>query len=448
MKIDRQTLRDLEVIPGAPHAGSLTAHLDRTSTTGGGRVWKHRLSHPLKSIEEVREVQAALQFMISQRRLFADLPTEGEINAVDRYLRSNFATITSTSGVAFWIEATWVRARYPDLYRAAVEGGLSLGLVWRRMTRIAEGLRSAPALLARMAKEIQAFADDEGTGELIKYVQRGDTGSWGQVLAADRIARHEARGSVGRILQLAHELDALRSMALATEDLGFCFPDLHTDRGALEVRGMWHPFLEAAVANDLSFGPTGRLIFLTGPNMAGKTTYVKACGITILLAHVGMGVPARACSLGFMERLVCAIRTEDSLWHGVSYFQAEARRVRSIAEWLAIEERTVVLVDELFRGTNVKDAGDATEAVIRGFRRAPHSFFVISSHLIEVAPRIESLPGVGFQQFAAEVVAGGLSFSYRAREGVSSQRLGMEVLRGQGVLEALQGIGRSTHPVR
>jgi DNA mismatch repair protein MutS len=443
MKVDRQTFRDLDVTPGSRRTGDLLTYLDRTSTQGGARLWKERLAHPLRSLEETRDVQDALRFILSHEQLFAGLPTDREIHAVDRYLHSNFATISSTVSPARWIEAIWVRFRYPAWYWAASEGAMALGIVWQRMSRLAEGLEGAPELLARVSVEIESFADSETPGELFEYIERGGSGLWSRAPAMDRLAREEMRRSLVRLLDLVYELDALRSMATVSKELGLCFPELQADSGGMEVRGMWHPFIESPVANDVSFTPADRLMFLTGPNMAGKTTYLKACGIVVLLAHVGMGVPARACRLPFLDRLVCAIRTEDSVRHGISYFQAEARRVQNVAEWITRDERSVVLVDELFRGTNVKDAADATEAVIRGFTRASSSHFMISSHLIEVAARIEALPGMLFQQFEAGVEGGNLTFSYRATEGISDQRLGMEVLREQGVLEALDGIGTS-----
>ncbi|MEX2531047.1 MAG: hypothetical protein WD960_09770 [Gemmatimonadota bacterium] len=443
MKVDNQTLRDLEVLATGSHTGTLLAHLDRTRTKGGGRAWKRRLTRPFSGVEEIRDVQNALRFMLSNRDLFEGLPTETEIEAVDRHLHSNFATVRSTHRPFLMVESAWVRVRYPQLYRGAIAGRSALGILWRRMARVAKGLGNAPRLLSGIAEEIGSVGEPEVIGALIGYENGRGWTAWSRALAADRLAREGMRAPLARLLEVAHELDALRSMAEVTEELGFCLPEFREGDPRPEIEGMWHPFLEHPVPNDMRFGARGRAIFLTGPNMAGKSTHLKASGIIVLLAHVGMGVPARSCALGLMDRLVCAVRTEDSLLRGVSYFEAEARRVRSIAEWITVDPRSMVIVDEPFRGTNTKDAADATEAVLRAFCRSPHGCFLISSHLVEIATRIRDLPGVVLQQFEANAEGGVLEFPYRLRDGVSEQRLGMQVLRDQGVLAALERIGRT-----
>jgi DNA mismatch repair protein MutS len=138
--------------------------------------------------------------------------------------------------------------------------------------------------------------------------------------------------------------------------------------------------------------------------------------------------------------MVTAIRIEDSLRDGISYFQAEARRVRDMARPLADGLRCLIIADELFRGTNVRDACDASLTVLRTLAAAPHGRAIVASHLTEVAADLVPIAGSRLMRFEADLREDRLSFDYRLGHGVSAQRLGMMVLRREGVLDALDAI--------
>jgi hypothetical protein len=121
----------------------------------------------------------------------------------------------------------------------------------------------------------------------------GELRSW-QIMRIDRTLRYDHRAAVDRIVRLVFEIDALVGMADATVQHGFVMPEAHEGLTAIDARGLFHPFLDDPVPNDLRVDQTQRLLFLTGPNMAGKTTYLRASGIALYLAHLGMGVPARS----------------------------------------------------------------------------------------------------------------------------------------------------------
>jgi DNA mismatch repair protein MutS len=438
VKVDNQTLRDLEVLPDASTSATLVDRLDRTVTRGGRSVLARRLRSPLTSPEEIHEVQAALRFLCDEHRRALPLPEEHEIAAVVRYVDSNLGTLRSLRGPRSWWEAVSVRVRYPQHYEAAMKGGGLVRSFMARMERIQKSLEEGPTLLSRFAVQIEESTSTPALKEGILSVREGWVGHG--ILRSDRLLRGEAREEIRKLVVLVHELDALLSMARAGTELGFSLPEFTSGSQVFRFDGLWHPFLDDPVANDLVLETEERVIFLTGPNMAGKTTYLKACGVAVLLAHCGMGVPARKASIPPLARLITAVRTEDNLWEGVSYFQAEARRVRSILDEVAGGGPCLVIVDELFRGTNVKDAFDATTAVLRGFAKIRDSRFLVASHLTEVAEELKDLRSVLLRHFEASSVNGKVAFSYRVAPGLSSQRLGMEVLRREGVLEALEAL--------
>jgi DNA mismatch repair ATPase MutS len=169
-----------------------------------------------------------------------------------------------------------------------------------------------------------------------------------------------------------------------------------------------------------------------------QSVYLKAAGIATYLAQLGMGVPARRFRLTPFACLFSGINTTDNVRLGQSYFFAEVRRVREITDLLAQGTHALVLFDEMFKGTNLKDASDACLAVLSGFAACQNSAFMVASHIAELAAGIENLEGVQFVQFGAEIHGGTAAFDYRVRPGVSQQRLGMLILEREGVLTRLR----------
>jgi DNA mismatch repair ATPase MutS len=205
------------------------------------------------------------------------------------------------------------------------------------------------------------------------------------------------------------------------------------------AEGLVHPLVRNAVANPVELDQRRRVLFLTGPNMAGKTTYLRAFATALYLAHLGMGVPAQRFRFVPAERLFSSISLSDDLRSGISYFRAEALRVKAIAEAVAEGRRVVALMDEPFKGTNVKDALDASLAILERLAAREDCLFMFSSHLIELSERLSVVDRIDCRYFEAEEGEGRLRFEYLLRSGVSSQRLGMRVLREEGIFELLDG---------
>ena len=253
----------------------------------------------------------------------------------------------------------------------------------------------------------------------------------------DRMLRFKEREAVERMLELLYQLDALVAMADATERYGFVMPKLVEGPLHVVAEGLFNPFVEEPVGNPVRLDQQRRMLFLTGPNMAGKTTYLRSCGAAAYIAHLGMGVPALSFRFSPCERMFSSITVTDSVRGGISFFRAEALRVKAIAEAVAEDRRVIALMDEPFKGTNIKDAPDASLGVLARFAGREGSLFLISSHLIELGDRLQALGQVDCRHFEASEDEGRLRFDYELRNGVSSQRLGMRVLREEGIFELL-----------
>jgi DNA mismatch repair ATPase MutS len=226
------------------------------------------------------------------------------------------------------------------------------------------------------------------------------------------------------------------SIGVATAENGWSYPTTGT---RLQARGLVHPFLRGdGVSNDIDLNDAVRVCFVTGPNMAGKSTFLKAVAIALLLGHIGCGVPARSMEFRPVGTLFSSVQIADNLSAGESFYLAEVRRIRSLAAALREHGSLVAVIDEPFRGTNVHDAAEATLAVISRLLEHDGALVFVASHLAEIVPAFVNDRRVRLLHFAADVSSDEPAFDYRLREGISTQRLGMVLLKREGVLELLE----------
>lgn len=364
---------------------------------------------------------------------------------VEHYVESSITALDYPNRLFLWLDSWWVRYLHPDLFRQ-VSAALSLAqMLAQHAAALSESLESldVPSVLEGWRADLTQCLNTPALAKL-RASQAVHRLSPPKVLSLDRLLRTDEFAPLRRFAALVYQVDALRSLALATRNRGLRFPEiLDEGRQRMEAEGLYHPLLENPVENPLQIHPDGRLVFLTGPNMAGKSTYLKAAGVAVYLAQLGMGVPARSLRLTPFQCLFSGINTTDNLRLGQSYFYREVRRVREVTDVLSEGASAFVLFDEMFKGTNLKDASDACLAVLSGFSACETSAFMVASHMAELAAGIEKLGGVQFLHFGAKLQGRKPAFDYQVRSGVSEQRPGMLILEREGVLSRLQQLQAS-----
>jgi DNA mismatch repair protein MutS len=226
------------------------------------------------------------------------------------------------------------------------------------------------------------------------------------------------------------------SLAVATTEHEWSYP---TPSSRLNARGLRHPFLgPPGVPYDIQLSDQVRVCFVTGANMAGKSTFLRTVAMSMLLAHVGCGVPAESLEFPAVRMIFSSLKVSENLGAGESFYLAEVRRIRALAMALHQGGSVIAVLDEPLRGTNVHDAVEATLAIITRLAAHPAALVFIASHLAEVVPAIVDDPRVRLLHFAADLTNDQPRFDFRLREGVSAQRLGMTLLRQERVLDLLE----------
>lgn len=239
------------------------------------------------------------------------------------------------------------------------------------------------------------------------------------------------------------ELEAYAALAtLAHDNPCWIHPRLD-DSSVVEARALAHPLLPpmTRVANDVTIGPTGTFLLVTGSNMAGKSTLLRSVGLNVVLAQVGAPVCATAFSMPRV-RLRTSIQIRDAIESGLSLFMAELVRLRAIVEAARSPEgpRLLYLADEMLHGTNADDRRIAVASVIGHLLRAG-AIGAVATHdtaLVQDPSMAAAARPIHFVEQYQESSGGPvMSFDYRARPGISTSRNALELL-------ALMGLGSAS----
>ncbi len=436
LELDADTQKDLELFQSQGGGTSLFDFYNRCVTRGGSRVFRHRMQQPFAEADDIHKAQDAVVFIQSRREEFRKIPFY-ITSRVERYQRDPLMFITQKNALHFVLGST--RLKLFDAYHyRRIHRGVQYSCLFIRSIReflsLPEML-SPPGELAAVVKEMKHLLEDTGLARVPEHELRG--GRFLAVLRLDQTFRIFDKEAVLRLMHLTYELDALISMADASAAHNYVMPELLQSDLEMHAQDLVYPQITAAVANTIVLNQDSRLLFLTGPNMAGKTTFLRAVATALYLGHLGMGVPASRFAFQPVERLFSSLSVSDNVHTGTSYFLAEVLRIKAVASAIAAGHSVIAIMDEPFKGTNVKDALEASLTVMQGLESKPDCLFLFSSHLIELDEQFGADRSIKRCYFEARESTESLEFDYVLQQGVSSQRLGMRVLGDQGVLKLL-----------
>ncbi len=439
MVIDADTLRDLEVMtPSVPRGRTLLDLVDRTRTRAGREHLRRRLITGPPSAAAVTALQRAHQILAADSGTYRTIFDRAGADGVERYLNSNWQHPDSRSGLTTLVRSVWPSGWYRQYLQEVTDGQERVVGLLREAATLGRRLSlTDAAVLQQMAASLDSTLETPEAQELLRIGRRRSAAA---LVAFDRLARGTGKPVLTRIVDLWGSLEAMWSLGVATDEHRWSYPRFGSQ---FDVRGLVHPFLsERAVANDLTLDESVRVCFVTGPNMAGKSTFLKAVALAVLLAHAGCGVPASSMVLASHGAVFSSVNIVDNVNTGESFYLAEVRRIAALARSLHDNGSVLAVVDEPFRGTNVHDAAEATVAIVTRLAAHPSALVFIASHLGEIVPSFGDDRRIGLFNFAADLSGHQPRFDYQLRDGVSMQRLGMVLLNQEGVLDQLEASAR------
>ena len=229
-------------------------------------------------------------------------------------------------------------------------------------------------------------------------------------------------------------LDGLNAFAQAAARFDYRAPEL-VDEPVIEITGGRHPVVErqvdAFISNDTRFAPTRRMLLVTGPNMGGKSTYMRQVALIVLLAHCGAFVPAASCRLGPIDAIFTRIGASDDLASGRSTFMVEMTEAAAILN--GATDRSLVLMDEIGRGTSTFDGMALAYSIAKHLLDRNQSYALFSTHYFELTRLGHDTPECANVHLGAVEHGHSIVFLHAVQDGPASQSYGIEVAALAGI---------------
>lgn len=419
LNTDKQTMRDLS-IQNMMHGERLISSLYlKTQTKKGKYLMQYWIENPLSDIEQIRKRQRAIEW-----NNLPELPLdEEELDFLEYYL--DYREQLSCKGAFISSINKINRLVISDPSRYVIERGVSL--VVKMLVKINDLQKNPPESPPTLIKEFvdlirESFDFPELKNILEQYAESKVISAYA-VDCYDYWFRQERLGVIKKILDVIYQLDVLRTAHAIAVKRAYCCCPVMTKTMDLSVSDFWHPFLQDEQKNDWTM-LTGNISMFTGSNMAGKSTTLKALTTIIWLAHCGLPIPVKSMVCPVYEGIYTSINLPDSLRDGRSHFMAEVLRIKEVLQQAQLKKRCLVVLDEMFRGTNAQDAFEASVAVNKLLKEYTSCHFLISTHIIEYAKYFESDLSCCFYYMESEISNNRFSCSHRLKIGISESRVG------------------------
>ena len=436
--IDKQTSLDLNIFPQTNGDLSVFNYYNQTKTKGGRDALENMMRTPLNDLDEINSRISTISFITNNHFTF-ELKKE-LIDFIEYYLRQDVPILKNNSIDSFF---SWIsdKIKPSNRYYVISKGLEYLKIHIRLLSDFLSKINSKdiPCFFQLFKNEISEINTIPDFEYFLK--QKGEKLSFRQISRYDHLFRKKEKERIERILNLTYLLEAYISIALTAKNNKLAFPVfIESTNLSLKINAIFHPFIENPVKNDVDSIQNKNLCFVSGANMAGKSTFLKSVGLCVYLSHLGFPVPASSMETTVFNGLYTTINMSDNINKGYSHYYSEVKRVKDIALMLKEKKRLFVIFDELFRGTNVKDAYDGTLLITNGFAQIKDSLFYISSHIVEVGQELEKLDKVSFKCFESKLQGEQPIYNYKLIDGISSERLGLVILKNEGILEIIDEI--------
>ncbi len=255
---------------------------------------------------------------------------------------------------------------------------------------------------------------------------------------------------LGPLQQTAHgiaELDVINNFSERAYTLGLIKPEM-TDAPGIHIDAGRHPVIEqiipdSFIANSTELTPEQSMIILTGPNMGGKSTYMRQCALIVLLAHTGSFVPARQASIGPVDKIFTRIGASDDLATGRSTFMVEMSETAYILQNATSE--SLVLIDEIGRGTSTYD-GMALAWACAEYLAKIGAYTLFATHYFEITDFSKAKPQIKNAHFSAVRHEDELVFLYKLQPGAVDQSFGIDVAKLAGLPQEV--IHQASHTLK
>ena len=436
MQIDKISFNDISIFH--PEEEFSIFHKLNFTRTVGGREWLRKFfTEPYNDLQKISGTQQVIRTFMEHVKEWPQDISNGTILVIEKFLDYALDPISEAPASFNNLSYPWLHGEDYSMLKYSIPHFADFFRGAKKIAELLEDL-DLPISIRIYIDRLEGLLKEEPLRKLAEP-EKGKILHRGQFLYFGYHLRGRYKSGILDLIDIYGRLDAWYSMAVAVKTYDLCFPQfLEQEKPLVDAVGLYHILLPQPVAYDLRMDPHNNFLFLTGANMAGKSTLIKAVGSAVFLAHIGMGVPASNMKLTLFDGLLSNINVADNIAKGESYFYNEVQRVKNTVQKITDGKKWLVLIDELFKGTNVQDAMKCSLTVIRGLIKIPNSLFILSTHLYEIGEELKSYPNISFRYFETMVDDDQLKFSYQLKEGISNDRIGYVILKREKVVEMLE----------
>lgn len=438
METDRTTLNDLSIFNNEDEF-SVFNKLNLTRTTGGREKLRRIFNNSLGDIDSIKNVQRTLQLILEKHEQWPLSISNGSVMMIYKFYETSIDEPPARPSV---LSAYFYKVLHgPDFSLIKYSIGHAFDFIKAMNEIIATFLTDDAPLNLKILLQKANILIEKHQLQIVLRKEKATDLSHTEMLSFAHFIRYKYKHNFFDLIDIYSQLDAWYGMATAVKEFNLSFPAfISSDHPVLKAKKLYHILLNDPVSYDVELNQKHNFIFLTGANMAGKSTFIKAVGSSAFLAHLGMGVPAQSMELSLFDGLLSNINVVDNIVKGESYFYNEVQRIKNTILKISDGRKWLILIDELFKGTNVQDAMKCSTVVIEGLIKIKDSLFILSTHLYEISEDLKNYPNIDFKYFETEVTNEKLYFNYQLRDGVSNDRLGYLILKNEKVIELLEGL--------
>ena len=436
LDVDRQTLNDLALFQKSQNQRSIFNLFNNTKTFGGKEKLEEMFNNPLTYPDQIKKRLEVLEYI--QNVNFKFNTDKNTCDFVEFYLKKPYKVKSFSVIIGFLERVIYAFNNNNDYY--IVQQGVinTLNLLDELLKFVNEVSALLPEVFENFRLTIITTFQTDDFIWIKQHIEKNKYSAI-DIAKADRLFRHTACDKVKDLLDIIYQIDVFQTVSLSGKALGFSLPSImENESPGLVFKGLFHPFVNNPIGNDVEFSPDKNVCFITGTNMAGKSTLLKAIGIAVYLSQLGFPVPATSMQTSVFKGLITTINLADDIDQGHSHFYKEVLRVKQVAEKINLSQDVFVIFDELFRGTNVKDAYDASLAIIAAFAKVKTCFFLVSTHIVEVAHDLAHIDNINFRYMETVFDNAKPINSYQLEQGITEERLGMWIVKNEKILEIIE----------
>ena len=432
--IDRQSLDELNLL-GKYRQGSVYFLFNRVKTRGGEQLMDKLFSDPLVDESVINKRTAIFLFFQEANLEFPFDP--GQVAAMREYVDASGNSSRLATYAGMLIKKSLSGMARDERYKIIIQGLQATIVTLKKCYHFATLLMQTKGAFNERSSQIKAVLESPELSKLIE-TDIYKAISVKTIATYDYLLKSKLNDSIKMITEFIAEVDVNIAVSSVAAEKKFAYATaLNKRANVLNAVDLRHPCIDAAIGNNIEMDKSRNIIFLTGANMAGKSTWMKSIGISLYLAHIGFPVSARSMEFSIREGIYSSINVADNIALGYSHFYAEVVRVKKAAEATSTGKHLLLMFDELFKGTNVKDAFDGTLAVTEAFAEYTNCLFIVSTHIIEVGESLVSKKNIQFKYMPTIMEGSMPKYTYQLENGITEDRQGMLIIKNEGIIELM-----------